>query len=648
MCTKYINILYSMIFGGSLKSNEIFKKILSIGFEFETSELMKFSLHPTKKILINTDTSIKILNEKINDGDAKIIDEHYISHVLTKLSKEELEKMDEDELDYYKNFHYDESETFKEYFFENLKKNDKNNVQFQITNDYSQNVFVDDIFKECENLSIDKNKMYYLKFTKNTKSNSSNITSSERKSSLITTIYDLNFLSDDTQCNNFSCVEYVITYYNPLISNNIIINQFIDACKRINYHIDDLIETDNVKLYIAENDDMENYVNIKNNLYLFSKPNTNLYYLTTKSINLDDITFTPQMTFRSNAMDTVDILKQIIKNEVSYKNHKEIYDNFNLIYKYFENISDIANNMLSGVSININDDIGKILHCYIFLILYKLNIFIINKEYIISGEDYLKDFLIFLSRHSNKSLYDRVKEIVIEKYDEKKFNKLFYQTNILKQIYYLKNTNTKNKSVYENNISDKTHPNYGNPSISLMSYFEHIDNNEKDWLSLSNYDNFSNVFNLVNDEVLLENRRFHKEIAMYLKYNVDSRFNVYNGSNEISIFEMKQLININNKNEYINDTLPVVVPSCSSKNKELICVDKCKTGYVRNSTRRCVKQKASTKAPRKTCKFKKLPEKKIKKCKNTEELINDKCLKKCSNGKIRNTKTNRCIKQIHN
>ena len=32
-----------LLSGGSLKENDIFKKILSIGFEFETDELIKLS-----------------------------------------------------------------------------------------------------------------------------------------------------------------------------------------------------------------------------------------------------------------------------------------------------------------------------------------------------------------------------------------------------------------------------------------------------------------------------------------------------------------------------------------------------------------------------------------------------------------------------
>jgi hypothetical protein len=652
-----------MILGGSLKENSIFKKILSIGFELETSELMKFSLHPTKNILINTDTSIKILNEKINEGDAKIIDDNYISHVLDKLSKEELDQMEEDELEYYKNFHYEESEKFNEYFFENQKINDKNNVQFQITNDYSQNKFVNNIFEECKNLSIEKNNMYYLKITKQNKTNSDVTTKS----------YDLNFLSDDTQCNNFSCVEYVITYYNPEISNNIIINSFIDACKRIIYHLDNLHEYSDTKLYIAENDDAENYINIKDQLSLFNKLNTNLYYLTTEPIRLNDITFTPQMTFRSSAINTVDILKEIIRNEDSYKGHPKIYDNFNMSYKYFESLTDIANDMLSGVSININNEVGRILHCYVFLILYKINTFITNLDYIIRGEDYLKDYLIFLSRHSNKTLHTRIKELIIEKYNIEIFNKLFYQTKILKRLYVLDNEGKIDKSVYEKNINDKHHPNYGNPAYSLISYFEHIENNEKDWLSMSGYDSFSNLFNLINDEVLLENRRFHRELALYLKYNVDSRFNVYNGSNDISIFEMKELIYINDKNKFINGELDDTKLLCNDANKEFICVDKCNNGYIRNAKQKCVKipkrmlkntknrviqtftdvertaedgiysevkrrsiKKIRNKFIRKT--------KKNKTCKDTEELVNSRCLKKCVKGKIRNSKTNRCIK----
>jgi hypothetical protein len=50
--------------GGSLK-HSILSKILSIGYEFETGDITKFSLHANQHTLINSDLSLRTLEEKI-------------------------------------------------------------------------------------------------------------------------------------------------------------------------------------------------------------------------------------------------------------------------------------------------------------------------------------------------------------------------------------------------------------------------------------------------------------------------------------------------------------------------------------------------------------------------------------------------------
>ena len=620
-----------LLFGGSLKENDIFKKILSIGFEFETDELIKLSLHPNN-IFYNTNMSVKTLEENIENGFAKIIKKNYISCVLNKPTKEEIEQLNENELEDLKANYYDnELEKFEEYFIEYQKKTDNNDVKFEITNDQSENDFTSDLNEECDKLKIKKNDMYYLKTTEVSEDidSKSSITNSSKK--FVQKIYDLKFLNEDVVCNGFSFVEYVITYYNPLISRNLIIDQFIDACKRILYHIDSLtLKTTSGKLYIAEDNLKDNYINVKTNLSLYNKPNTNLHYLTTRDMDIENATFTPQMTFCSKSVDTINIIKEILRNEDSYKGHRYIYNLFNNLTAYFETISNIAIKMLVGVSINTENDVGKSVHCYLFLMIYKLNKFIENSKEIISKNEYLKSFLVFLPRHNNKDFYNRIKEIICKEYNVSTFNKLFNQPELLEEVYSF-NNNVKQQS---HKIINKNDSNYGNPSISLKSYFEHLDENDTDWLS--QYEMVSTSFILDDDKVLLENRSFHREIALYLKYNVDSRFMVRNGANDISIFEMKRLTSKVYTDLFINDDNKKKI--CND-NQDLICVDKCKQEYIRNTkTYKCYKVK-KTKQENKTKRIRPI---RMKECKFGMELVNNKCLKKCKNSQIRNTLTNRC------
>ena len=643
-----------LLTGGSLKENDIFKKILSIGFEFETDELIKLSLHPTKNIFYNTNMSVKILEENIENGFAKIIKQNYVSCVLNKPTKEEIEQLNEDELEDLKTNYYDsEPEKFEEYFIEHQRKTDDiNDVKFEITNDQSENRFTSDLDKYCDKLTIKKNDMYYLKTSELLEDvNSSSSSSSSVDKKFVEKRYELNFLNEDVVCNGMSFVEYVITYYNPSISRNLIINQFIDACNRILYHIDSLtLKTTSGKLFIAEDDSKDNYVNVKKNLSLYNKPNTNLHYLTTKDMDIETATFTPQMTFCSKSVDTIDIIKEIIKNEESYKGHRYIYNLFNNLTTYFETISNIAIQMLVGVSINTENEVGKSLHCYLFLMIYRLNRFIGRSEEIISKNDYLKNYLVFLPRHNNKDFYNRIKEIISKEYDISTFNRLFDQPELLKEVHSF-NNKVKKQSYKKIN---KVNTDYGNPAVSLKSYFEHIDDNETDWLS--QYEMVSTSFILDDDKVLLENRSFHREIALYLKYNVDSRFVLRDDANDISILEMKRLTSKVYTNLFINDDKK---GNICNDNQDIVCVDKCKPGYYRNpTTQKCNKinktkqpRANKTKQPRanktkrlRPIKTKRLRPIKIKECKSGMELVNNNCLKICKEGRVRNTLTNRCKK----
>jgi hypothetical protein len=254
-----------LLSGGSLKENDIFKKIISIGFEFETDELIKLSLDPIKNVFYNTNMSVKILEENIDYGFAKIVKENYVSCVLNKPTKEELEELNEDELEELKANYYDsEPDKFEEYFIEHQKKTDGKDIKFEITNDQSENDFTSKLDETCDKLTIKKNDMYYLK-TLELDEDATSITSVNEQ--IVEKRYNINFLNEDTVCNGFSFVEYVITYYKPLVSRNIIINQFIDACKRILYHVDDLkLKTMSGKLFVAEDDSKDHYVSVMKDL----------------------------------------------------------------------------------------------------------------------------------------------------------------------------------------------------------------------------------------------------------------------------------------------------------------------------------------------------------------------------------------------
>jgi len=65
--------------GGNLNATATFKKIISLGYEFETSEISKLSLHQNKKTLINSDIAPRVLPEREERESVKRLDDNYIS-----------------------------------------------------------------------------------------------------------------------------------------------------------------------------------------------------------------------------------------------------------------------------------------------------------------------------------------------------------------------------------------------------------------------------------------------------------------------------------------------------------------------------------------------------------------------------------------
>ena len=549
------------IVGGSLNTHPIFNKILSIGFEFESDTLIKMTnLTDNKKVnyLINSDLSIRTLEQKKEENTAKIND-NYVEMIYDAPNDKKL----------------------TEYFFENCKnKTCKNkNVKFQITNDFSDDTFADLMRTKCEKIPIDKNDLFYVK--------------------TLDKEYKITFTTNTDICEQFSNVEYVATYYKPKTSSNIIIEYFKDACKKIIDHLSDL-QQENGRLLIANlptNDVLKKktkFTTLVPLLSLFHKKNTNLSYMS-KSIltTIDESIFVPQMTFKCHAIDLLDVMKQIVLNETEVKNPKSVfYDEMTYLYDFIIVIEEISEKVLQNAGINITDNTGKKLKLYLFLILYKIFVFINHNEEF-QETTYLKDRLQFASRHHNLELYECMKELMEEHYDNTHILDLFNQ-KILKELYLDLPPST---AVAGLRLND---PNFGDPRFSILSYFEYFEENQSDWLVMNNYDIYSTTFPLKNDEVLIENRSFFKEIMMYL---YDNGIIKDENKSELSLNEMKLFL--------LADKTKATKTTKTSKEKY-----KAINSIMERSTK--------------------------KKCKPSQELIDDKCKEQCKYGKVRNLLTGRC------
>jgi hypothetical protein len=569
---------------GILLPNTNFKDILSIGFEFECADLIKTSLHSNKKSLVVSDLALRTLKDKIENNSITLahdphyllvrmpIDKKYRGDIKEEIEDDEFIKQLKEEYpeEYEKEQQAKEEKakeerekvfakvknSYPEYFYENRKTDNKNTIKFQITNDLADTTFNVMLKKQCAALKIPKNDMYFFR-TNGGK------------------LYDFKFSEDiatDKTCEAFSSVEFVATYLSPKENHeNIIIDTFVDACSRIVDHLGDLKKIKG-ELLFHDNTHFFRAGNLGKDRCLYHKPGTNLFYMDSyDDENVDalqtlgDALLAPQMTFRSKAPNTFSIMKEIVNVRGRVKKGKSTAKDLDYEYNvlvYLEECVDKLfqiHNETAAIKIDKNTDRGKTLHLYLFLIFYKLNMFIIYHASIFAKEYYLKDFISFSSRHSNIVLFERIKEILKTHYglsgadddDNAKIYQFINQPKVLKELYEKEegeeddeadfDENDEYKYNYDAHVDDLSEddPNFGNPLYSMPSYFKYFDANGADWLRENKYDTFSTTFELHGDEVLIEDRNFMYEINLYLKNNMKSSF----ANRNLTIHNLHSIVN---------------------------------------------------------------------------------------------------------
>ena len=565
------------MFGGSFEAHPVFKNIISIGFEFETHDLAKFSLHQNGTSLINTSTSLRLLDDGLQNGDIREVDNYLLLNYKKKLAKGEPNGEVAVLLDTLakKSFHVRSKNKILEFFHEN-RDTDKN-IAFSDTNDNFDSYFSNMLKILCVNSNFSKDQMYYFK--------------------TLDKVYDLKFLSESVGCQSFSGVEFVVTYFKPVSSPNIIVEMFVDACSRIIDHFGDLTFSKGDLLLKVKNDKTEIVGNV-NYRRLYHKPGTNVFYLDTYDDYswyarkgtpqpLSSAGFVPQMTFKCKALHGMEILKEITMMQ-NHNYSKALIKDMEYTFKEIEKIEKLVDSMIEAFNLTsskkIHGDWGKIIKFYLFLIIYKIYKFVENhNDILLSNEDYLKDFLDFNSRHGNYDLYSRIREIMMQKLGVLPFNSIdfYYQPTILKEIYEdVEIDPSKFPANAVDAVLTKKDEHYGDPMYSLRSYFECFLKptmaGEYDWFA--KFDRYSTSFPLKDDEVLIENRSFRYIVGVWLKHNVSNKIH----SQLINVKEMQLAVEALYKPK---DFLLTLEENPTTHK----LVRKCEPGKTRNRFFKCVK-----------------------------------------------------------
>jgi hypothetical protein len=659
------------IAGDIIKQNA-YEKILSIGYEFETSSLAKLTgISEGGKMvkLLNTDTARK---------DIEVLDDP------SKLEKES----EEDKIRYEKRRI---EELYIDMYKENGEKYHKEEASFLSTNDISKSKFFKKISKVCETeiltvrvnqvgKAIKKSNLYshkdqimkaiqegpygkvseeleklfktqrfandkykprisqFFELLKEIYAQNDNLytytrTDNYDKSSDLGK-YNINFeFWNDIECGTFADVEWVVTYYKPTISKNVILDTYINAIRNIARHLDEY--TGKMRGYIElstgeRSRDTHTKITAPTTRSLFYRPDKGIeqiYYLQTHvldekgkretELSLDDCCITSQMTFSTLIHHVFPIMKHLLNDSIN--NISEFQEVFNQRITALQKLEDCIKKLIMSYNNNNPDykieagdenvekkELVSAIKNYIGLIFFKLYQYI--NDYLQDDPQtrtYLKDKLYFNCRHKNYALYKGLKSSIHELFKEKGITEKqvvsLIQTLIVNEEILLNYMLNDIEYVESGAFSINTHierndDDYGDPTISLLSYFQffeeprnaddNVTENDEillyDWLEYDGVDIFSAQSDIQfhegkKNKVLIEFRGFQRTLTPYMFNMADNELkeDMTNGvcnriakkpnsfMNGASVKGLKKLISLYDD----NDTYPIKGVKKTRKNR---------------------------------------------------------------------------------
>ena len=499
------------MFGGQITKSPIFKNILSIGYEIEVGDLIKF-------------TKLTVDEEEEETGNPVLLN--------TDTSRDDIDILESGELPE-RNADIYEIRSQEKYTLTKAENPFIGDVKFYITNDIAETPIVKHLNKLCprENDTEDKNDIYEY------------VTEDG-------TTYDINFEfwpeASKLDCSSFSDVEWIATYYEPPQSNNVILNTLINVLKIVIYHLEHLEVTEG-NLYLKREGEPKMDIDIYAKSHLFHMPNTELYYLKTNhGQSIDNINTTIQMTFSCKIENAFAIMKEILA-------HTEFaYECFSSTCERTTNYLDKIEQCTTLLFLEYNDTtttseqfdmeemsslLIQILD-YFSLILYKL--FIYYNLYLGSTTKYFKNKASFNLRHTGYDCYLELKKLIMKYFGISNqeaieiIHKLFLQTDILitNLLEDPSNSHVQIDAFNDSTEIDKESEQYGDPAYSLKSYLtffedpilpeEGSENSPAktvyhDWLEYAMVDAYSNKMKIRNDIVLIEYRAFPKLLGNYIQ-----------------------------------------------------------------------------------------------------------------------------------
>ena len=548
--------------GGDIQ-HPIFKKILSIGFELESSNLSKFTLlENTDNVLINTDTAGQDLGRLY-----KQLEKKNVGGTSTKTkSNTSIGSTSSEESDDYQR--RQEIFTVDAYTTKSLKggvlKKDPH-CSMLVANDMAVTTTTKYLKKMCkpreDDVIQDALEFEEDDLDEDARQEIGDAAAQEFKNQLYTfetdagKKYRLAFaMANKKDCGMFSKVEWIFTYYQPHHSGNIILDAFANVARNLAHHLQKLTsETGQLVMNFSSKNRHVVPSPVKRNL--FHLPGTNLHYLQMhfydKPETLDDVCIVPQMTFSCQVADLLPVTKALIQDSLNvnadyHALSKERTTLIDTLERGVDQLMGKFSEIEGGFNIREKDPVmAEKIKNYVFLILFKLyqyyNHYLQDEDVKANADKimYLKDALYLNSRHSNYALYQELKTCfakVSGKSDTAKLvQQLIVQPAVLTQFMLEEPGNVRKNAFSPRNVLDKGHKNYGDPHYSLISYLQYFEDpeedsrikdvsvNYRDWLYHHNLDIFSNTMDIRDGVVLAEFRTFPRLLNTYMNSIADSK-----------------------------------------------------------------------------------------------------------------------------
>ena len=364
---------------------------------------------------------------------------------------------------------------------------------------------------------------------------------------------------DPRPCGQFSDVEWVGTFLRPAPRKTLILDTFVTFLGALLRHLDTLTATPGTLMLNFSGTDQEAVLHPRTRM-LFRAPDTNLHYMQIQykepgqapgrdpaqvQNTINNVKIKPQMTFSCQAMYVIPILAEMVKPFSLKGPVPSDSPKSTMRHRLVKAVDDVV---AAVHALTDNRDMwpaegkrptGKDLATfrgYLWLFIFKIVRYYgyvakVSGDKGKEGAKYFKDALFFNSRHSNAQLYRAMKAFLADRYawsiDDPRTAEALQRLLLQPTVWEGLTAGKARKKAFDmSNDLPPTHPHYGDPRYALKSYLQFFDApapmgvlspvegaKMRDWLYYAKVDIYSSQMVIEDHRILVEVRFFAELVA---------------------------------------------------------------------------------------------------------------------------------------